>query len=89
MNNNISQCDEQTFELQIPLNIIKDIIMFCLPNTEIDNNAVLVINQSLNYFLKVFAQKIKYENNTIMIKNIKKCITSDKRFYFLKKLTEK
>ena len=77
-------------QIEIPLNVIKDKILFSLPNdAQIEDDAVLAINQALKFFLESFAKKIKYENKKVMVKNIKNCINSDKNFIFLKKLTEK
>ena len=87
-NNNIE--DEKTKDIQIPLNILKEKIIYCLhKNSEIDDDAVVLINQSVNYFLKTFTKSIQFDNKKIMLKHIKHCIDSDKNFVFLKKLTDK
>lgn len=76
--------------IEVPVNIIKEKIEFCLPaNSQIEDDAVIAINKSLLKFLDCFAKKVKYENNKIMVKNIKNTIENEKMFSFLKKLTEK
>ena len=58
MNNNIE--DEKEKDVQIPLNILKEIIIYCLPkNSEIDDDAIVLINQSVNYFMKTFTKRLR------------------------------
>lgn len=86
----VNQIQSTQNTIEIPVNIIKEKIEFCLPpGTQIEDEAVIAINKSLLGFLDCFAKSIKYENNKIMVKNIKNTIENEKIFNFLKKLTEK
>ena len=80
-------------DISIPLNVIKEKIKHCLPKTAtIDDEAILAINYSLNYFLKSLAKNIPIDQNgekKILIKDIKNFIEINKEFIFLKKLIEK
>ncbi len=84
---------EENFELEVPLNILKEKIIYCLPpNSEIEDDAIIVMSQALNHFLKLLATKIPCNSNEekkILIKDIKTCIENEKIFCFLKKLIEK
>lgn len=80
-------------EIEVPLNILKDKILYCLPaNTEIEDDAVILVSNALNHFLKILAKKIPYDSNEekkILIKDIKTCIENEDIFSFMKKLIEK
>ena len=87
MNINFNENMKINDNIELPLNIIKQKIEFCLPpNTEIDDLAIIAINRSLNFFLKDFAKSIKYENGKIKMKHIKTTIDNGKKFEFLRKL---
>ena len=76
--------------IEVPLNIMKEKIMYSLPDgSDIEDDAVIAINQALNLFLGDFTKHLKYDDKKIMIRNIKNCIDTEKRFLFLKKLTNK
>ena len=80
-------------QIEIPLNKLKEITLFCLPpNTQIEDEAIKAISLALRHFLKVLANKIHidgHEEKKILIKDIKSCIENEKLFSFLKKLIEK
>jgi hypothetical protein len=79
-------------EIEVPLNIIKEKLNLALPETEVEDEAILGFSYALNHFLTLLAKKIKIENSPekkILIKDIKNCIDNEKNFNFLKKLIEK
>jgi hypothetical protein len=80
-------------EIEVPLNILKEKILYCLPNnSEIEDDAVKAVSKSLNFFLRILAKKIPINSNEekkILIKDIKTCFENEKDFFFLKKLIEK
>jgi hypothetical protein len=80
-------------KIEIPLNILKEKIIFCLPpNIEIEDDAIKVTSLALNHFLKVFVNKISLEPNgekKILVKDIKQCIENEEIFKFMRKLIEK
>lgn len=81
---------EMSVNIEIPLNIMKEKIMYSLPEgSDIEDDAVIAINEALNLFLGDFTKHLKYDEKKIMIKHIKNCIDTEKRFLFLKKLTNK
>ena len=75
------------------LNIIKEKVLYCLPpKTELDENCYQVINYSLNHFLKYFASKLNYQQESekkILIKDIKSCLDEDEKLSMFRKLIEK
>ena len=76
-------------EIHIPINIMKEKILYCLPeNAEIDDEAIKVLSNSVNLFFKELSHKIIFDkdNNKIKIKDIKICLEADKKFNFLQKL---
>ena len=80
-------------DIEIPLNILKEKILYCLPkDSEIDDDAVIITSKALNFFLKTFSSNIPLNSNEekkILIKDIKVCIDNNKKFSFLKKLIER
>jgi hypothetical protein len=78
--------------IEVPLNIIKEKVNLALPETEVDDEAILGFSYALNHFLTLLAKKITIENSPekkILIKDIKNCIENEKTFSFLKKVIEK
>ena len=76
-------------EIQIPINIMKEKILYCLPeNVEIDDDAIKVISKSVNLFFEELSHKIVFDKdiNKIKIKDIKICLETEKKFNFLSKL---
>jgi hypothetical protein len=79
--------------IEIPLNILKEKILFCLPpNMEIQDDAIKVTSLALNHFFKVLVNKIHLDPNEekkILVKDIKQCIENEEKFKFMRKLIEK
>lgn len=93
LNINISSNSYSKAEIDIPLNVVKEKVVYCLPpDAKIEDEAVIAISHSLKYFLKELADKIPKDTNEekkILVKDIKTCIESEQIFCFLKKLIEK
>jgi len=79
--------------LEIPLNILKEKLIYCIQNeNNFENEAVKAISLSINVFFKDISNKISLNQENkkkIMIKDIKNCIENEKKFSFLNKLIEK
>jgi hypothetical protein len=77
-------------EIEIPLNIIKEKMLYAIPpGTEIDDEAIKASSLALNYFLRNFARKIRYNDKKILVRDIKNQILEDENLHFLKKLVDK
>jgi hypothetical protein len=77
-------------EIEIPLNIIKEKILYSLPpGTEIEDDAIKASSLALNYFLGNFAKKIQFSDKKILVRDIKNYILEDDDLFFLKKLIDK
>lgn len=80
-------------KIEIPLNILKEKILFCLPpNIEIEDDAIKMTSLALNHFFKDLVKKIPLEENEekkILVKDIKQCIENEEKFKFMRKLIEK
>jgi hypothetical protein len=65
-------------EIEIPLNIIKEKMLYSLPpGTEIDDDAIKVSSLAVNYFLGNFVKKLNYNDRKIMVRDIKNEILDD------------
>jgi hypothetical protein len=93
MNSDFEQTDYLESEIEIPLNVLKEKILFSIPpDSSIDDDAVIAISYALKHFLKLLSDKINFENNEekkILVKDIKTSIENEKVFSFLKKLIDK
>jgi hypothetical protein len=82
-------------DIDIPLNIIKEKVLYSLPqNAEIEEDALIVISAALKHFLTDFSGKLPItidgDERKIKVKDIKTLIQdNDDKYFYLKKLIEK